>query len=165
MKRYLPLAALLLMAFASLAFAQPQPSASPSPAAKPKPKMSKAQLLRKLSASETKLWEGWKNKEPKPFQANLSADSIIVGGGGVSGKADSIKEITGGDCQVTSYTLSDWKLTMIDSDAALLTYKGAAAGTCGGQAIPTSWASTVWVKRGGRWQAFTHQETVEMPGQ
>jgi hypothetical protein len=162
MKRHLPLAALLIMALASLAFAQPQPSATPSPAARPKPRMSKAQLLRRLSASETKLWEGWKNKDPKPFQANLSADSILVGGSGVSGKADSIKGIIGGDCQVASYTLSDWKLTMIDSDAALLTYKGAAEGTCGGQPIPTNWASTVWVKRRGRWQAFTHQETPVM---
>ena len=28
-----------------------------------------------------------------------------------------------------------------------------------------TWASTVWLKRGGRWQAFTHQETPVITGQ
>jgi hypothetical protein len=163
MKRHLPLAALLVMAFASLCFAQPQASASPSPA--PKPRVSKAQLLKQLSANETKLWEAWKNKDAKPFRTYLSADSVMVGGGGIQNKADAIKEITSMGCDVKSYTLSDWKLSMIDAEAALITYKGVAVGTCGGQAIPATWASSIWIKRGGRWQAFSHQETNVMPGQ
>jgi len=165
MKKHLPLAALLVMAFASLCFAQPQASASPSPAPKPKPKVSKAQLLKQLSANETKLWEAWKNKDAKPFKTYLSADSVMVGSGGTQGKADAIKEITSMGCDVKSFTLSDWKLSMIDADAALLTYKGAATGTCGGKPIPAAWASSVWIKRGGRWQAFSHQESNVMPGQ
>ena len=165
MKRHLPLAALLVMAFASLCFAQPQASASPSPAPKPKPKVSKAQLLKQLSATETKLWEAWKNKDPKPFRTYLAADSVIIGSGGTQNKTDAIKEITSMACDVKSINLSDWKLSMIDADAVLLTYKGTATGTCGGQAIPAAWASSVWIKRGGRWQAFSHQETNVMPGQ
>src|SRR5947207_16001146 len=78
MKRYLPLAAILVMAFATVSFAQPQATASPSPAttAKPKPRMNKAQILKKLSANETALWNAWKNKDAKPFQMWLSADSV-----------------------------------------------------------------------------------------
>ena len=45
--------------------------------------MTKAQTLKKLSASETKLWEAWKNKDAKPFKASLSADSVMVGDSGV----------------------------------------------------------------------------------
>lgn len=165
MKKHLPLAALLVIAFASLCFAQPQPGASPSPAPKPKPKMSKAQLLKQLSANETKLWEAWKNKDPKPFRMYLSADSVMIGGAGTQNKTDAIKDITSMACDVKSYTLSDWKLSMIDADAALITYKGMAVGTCGGQSIPAAWASSVWIKRGGRWQAFSHQESNVMPGQ
>jgi hypothetical protein len=163
MKRHLPLAALLVMAFASLCFAQPQASASPSPAPKPKPRISKAQLLKQLSANETKLWEAWKNKDPKPFRMYLSADSVMIGGAGTQNKADAIKDITSMGCDVKSYTLSDWKLSTIDADAALITYKGVVVGTCGGKAIPATWASSVWIKRGGRWQAFSHQETNVMP--
>jgi len=34
-----------------------------------------------------------------------------------------------------------------------------ADGTCAGQAIPTVWASSLWVNRKGKWTAFLHQET------
>ena len=157
MKKYLPLAALLLLALASISFAQTTPAASPSPA--PKPAMTKAQILKKLSASETKLWEAWKNKDSKPFKASLSADSVMVGDSGVQGKNDAIKDLASAPCEVKSYHLSDWKLTMLNSSTAVLTYKGAADGTCGGNAIPAAWSTSIWVNRGGRWLTAFHQET------
>jgi Domain of unknown function (DUF4440) len=159
MKRYIPLAALLLLAFASISFAQPTPTASPSPSASPKPAMSKAQIRSRIIATEKKLWEAWKNKDPKPFKANLSADSVMIGESGVSGKDDAIKELANAPCVVKSYELSDLKVTFLNSGAALLTYKGVAAGTCAGTAIPTVWSSSVYVNRGGRWLAVAHQET------
>ena len=159
MKRHLPLAAILIMAFASFCFAQPQPTASPSPAAKPKPRMSKTQLLKKLSANETALWNAWKNKDAKPFQMWLAADSVMVGEQGVGMKSDIVKMMASMPCDVKSFTLSDWKLTMVDANAALLTYKGVAEGPCGGQPIPATWASSLWVNRKGKWTAFSHQET------
>lgn len=159
MKKHLPLAALLVFAFATFCFAQPQPAVSPSPAAKPKPRMSKAALLRKLSANETKLWDAWKNKDSKPFQMWLTSDGVMVGEQGVGMKADVVKMMASMPCEVKSYTLSDWKIAMVDADAAMLTYKGAADGTCMGQPIPTVWASSLWVNRKGKWMAFSHQET------
>ena len=159
MKRYLPLAALLVIAFASLCVAQPTPSASPSPAPKPKPRVSKAQLLKQLSASENKLWEAWKNKDPKPFKATLAANSVMIGENGVADKDTVVEGIVGMPCEVKSFALSDWKINLIDSDAAVVTYKGVAEGTCAGTPIPAVWASSVWVKSGGRWRAFSHQET------
>src|SRR2546425_10800720 len=113
MKKHLPLAAMLVIAFASFCFAQPEPQASPSP--KPKPAMTKAQMLKKLSAMETKFWEAWKNKDSKPFQATLASDSIMVGDSGTANKAAAIKDLTEMACDVRSYSLSDWKLTMINS--------------------------------------------------
>jgi hypothetical protein len=159
MKKYLPLAALLLLAFASVSFAQTTPAASPSPSPKPKPAMSKAQIQKSLIASEKKLWEAFKNKDPKPFKATLTPDSVGVGEMGVQSKADLLKEITSGGCDIKSFSLSDFKLTTIDGNAAVLTYKGVTEGTCGGTAIPTVWASTVYVRRGGKWLAAAHQET------
>ena len=157
MKRYLPLAALLLLAFASVSFAQPTPAASPSPS--PKPAMSKAQIRGRIIATEKKLWEAWKNKDPKPFKANLSADSVMIGESGVAGKNDVVKMMASMPCEVKSYELSDFKVTFLNSGTALLTYKGVAVGTCAGTAIPTVWASSVYVNRGGRWLAAAHQET------
>src|SRR5690242_15450777 len=162
MRKHLPFAAVLILALTSIAFAQEaQPAASPSP--KPKPRMSKAQLLKKLSASETKLWDAWKNKDAKPFQAWLVADSVVVGEQGVAGKGDITKMMAEMPCDVKSFSLSDWKLSMIDPNAALITYKGTAQGTCAGQVIPAVWASSVWVNRKGKWMAFSHQETPVKP--
>jgi len=86
MKRYLPLAFLMLLAFASISFAQPSPQASPSPSPKPKPRVSKAQIQSKLMASEKRLWEAFKNKDAKPFKATLAADSIALGENGIETK-------------------------------------------------------------------------------
>jgi uncharacterized protein DUF4440 len=165
MKRHLPLAALLVLAFATLCFAQPQASASPSPspAAKPKPRMSKAALLKKLSANETKLWDGWKNKDAKPFQMLLASNGVMIGEEGIGTKDDVVKMMASMPCEVKSFTLSDWKLSMVNADAAVITYKGAADGTCGGQPIPTTWSSSLWVSRKGKWLAFSHQETPVKP--
>jgi len=163
MKRHLPLAALLVFAFATFCFAQPQPSASPSPSPKPKPKMTRAQVLKKLSASETALWNAWKNKDAKPFQNWLTSDGVMVGDQGVGTKAEVVKMMADNPCEIKSFTLSDWKISMVDADAAVITYKGAADGTCAGQAIPTVWASSLWVNRRGKWMAFSHQETPIRP--
>ncbi len=141
MKKHLPFAALLVFAFATFCFAQPQPAASPSASPKPKPKMTKAQILKKLSANETALWNAWKSKDAKPFQMWLSADSVMVGETGVAGKGDVTKMMESMPCDVKSFT----------------------EGTCGGTAIPTVWASSVWVNRGGKWMAFAHQETAVKP--
>lgn len=159
MKRYLPLAALLLLALASISFAQTTPAAAPSPSPKPKPVMTRKQILRKLSAAETKLWEAWKNKDARPFKASLAADSVMIGDNGVAGKNDIVQMIGSMPCEVKSFALSDWKLTMLNSGAALITYKGSAEGTCDGKPIPTVWASSVWVNRGGKWLSAQHQET------
>ena len=160
MKRYLPLAAILVMAFATLCVAQPQATASPSPSPKPKPRMNKAAVLKKLSANETALWNAWKNKDAKPFQMWLSADSMNVGDQGVGTKKDITEMMASMPCEVKSFTLSDWKLTMVDSDAALISYKGTQDGTCAGTALPSAvWASSLWVNRKGKWLAAFHQET------
>jgi len=163
MKKHLPMAALLVFAFATFCFAQPQPAASPSPSPKPKPRMSKAALLKKLSANETALWNAWKNKDAKPFQMWLSADGVMIGERGLGTKADVTQMMASMPCDVKSFTLSDWKIAMVDANAALVAYKGAADGTCAGQPIPTVWASSLWVNRKGKWQAFSHQETPVKP--
>ena len=159
MRRHVPLLTFLILCLASFAHAQQAtPAASPSPA--PKPAMTKAQSQRLIISTEKKLWEAWKNKDIKPFKTYLSADSIMVGDSGVANKTDALKELETMTCEVKSYELSDIKVTFLDSDAALMTYKATQDATCGGQAAPPAvWATSAFVKRGGRWLAASHQET------
>src|SRR5207244_8636395 len=143
MKRHLPLAAQFDLVLAAFCVAQ-DATPSPSPAAKPKPRMSKTALMKKLSANENALWNAWKNKDAKPFNMWLAGDGVMVGEPGVAGKKDIAGAMASMPCEVKSFTLSDWKLTMVDADAGFLTYKGVAEGTCAGKAIPTVWASSLW---------------------
>ena len=158
MKKRFPFAIGLVLFIASVCIAQTQTTHMPSPS--PKPAMSKAQIQKNLIATEKKLWEAWKNKDVKPFKAALATDAITVSDTGVDGRDATLKSIAGNDCKVNSYSLSDFKLTMLNADVAVLTYKGTQDATCGGAAVPAAvWASSVFVRRGGKWYAATHQET------
>ena len=157
MRRQLPLVTFLILCFSTVIMGQ-EPAPSPSPS--PKPVMTKAQSQKIIIATERKLWEAWKTKNYKAFKTYLSADSVMIGDSGVATKAESVKELENLACEVKSYELSDIKVTFLNNDAALMTYKAVQDGTCGGQAVPPSvWASSAYVKRGGKWFAASHQET------
>ena len=112
-----------------------------------------------IIATEQQVWEGFKTKDVKSFEANVSDDSVMIGYIGVFGKADGLKLVANSPCEVKGYTLTNFKVTFFNSGTALLTYKGATEGTCLGRAVPTVWASAIYVKRGGRWLKASHQET------
>jgi len=157
MTKRLPLVIVLILFLTALANAQ-APTPSPSPA--PKPGMTRAQSQRAIIATEKKLWEAWKNKNFKTFKTALSADSIMISDMGVADKATAVKAMEDTPCEVKSYELSDLKVTFLNSGAALLTYKSTQDATCGGQQVPaTVYSSSAYVLRGGKWLAFSHQET------
>ena len=117
-----------------------------------------------LIAIERDLWEAWKNKNTAPFERHLSADSIGVGMSGVENRAAILRGIGSHTCEVRSYSLDNFEVVMLNPNTAILTYKGTQDATCGGQVIPREvWASTVFVRRSGRWQAAFHQETPAPP--
>jgi len=115
----------------------------------------------KLTSSEKQLWEAWKNKDMTPFKQNLSDDSVVVDQGGVvQGRDKVVDTLTKTPCDVKSYNLGDIKVDWMDKDAVLLSYKADSDATCGGQKSPPSvYASSIWVKKSGKWQAAFHQET------
>lgn len=157
----LPLVIVLTLVFASFVHAQTTATASPSPSPSPKPAMSRAQSQKAIIATERKLWEAWKKQDMKPFKANLSADAVMIGDTGVADKKTSLTAMEGMKCEVKSYELMDIKVTFLNSSTAIMTYKSTQDATCGGEAVPaTVWSSSVYVMRGGRWYAASHQETV-----
>lgn len=148
MKRFLIIALLLAMA-APIAFGQTRRGAAGSNSVRDT-----------LIAIERELWEAWKNRNTAPFERHLSSDSIGVGMSGVDNRAAILRDMGGTACDVRSYSLDNFAVVMLNPNTALLTYKGTQDATCGGQVIPREvWASTVFVRRSGRWQAAFHQET------
>ncbi len=113
-----------------------------------------------LIALEKQAWEAWKTSDGKFFQGLLSEDSIGFGDSGVARKDMIVKDIAGTDCEVRSYSLDNYELVMLDPNTAILTYKADQDATCKGKAVPAKvWASSVYVKRGGKWLNAFHQET------
>jgi hypothetical protein len=154
MKKRIVLFAVWYATVALVAVAQ-----SSSPAGKAN--SSDSALLATLEQRERQGWEAFKNKDRNGFSAIATDDytAVIADGNGerdLQGTLDSMKEIT-----INSYTLSDFKLTSMGSNAALLRYKASASYTIGTQPITGKLAvSDIWVKRGSQWKTLRYQETA-----
>ncbi len=81
-----------------------------------------------------------------------------VDSGGVTNKAQGIKALA--DCEVKSFSLDNFKFLMLDKNSALITFTGMQDAVCNGKTIPaTVRASSVYVKRGGKWLNALYMET------
>jgi uncharacterized protein (TIGR02246 family) len=112
-----------------------------------------------IVALEKRAFEAWKNKDSKFFYDHMWEGGQYLDANGVGTKAQYVPLITSNECKVTKYSLDNTKVTMLSSDSALLTYKYAHDVVCGTQpeASPL-WASTIYVKKGGKWLIAFHQE-------
>jgi ketosteroid isomerase-like protein len=108
---------------------------------------------------EQQFWEALKNKDVKFLDANVPDDLVTVSMFGVLGKAAVIDVFSKMPCEVKAVTLTDFKVTFFNSETAFVTFKGTTDGTCADRAVPTVWASAVYVKRHDRWLKVSHQET------
>lgn len=157
MKRMYILAALLLAA--SVCTALIQPSAQPaSVKAAAMPNASATISEDDLIAKEKQVWDAIKRKDYDAFAAFLADDQMEVNSNGVYDKAGTIKGVK--EIDLSSATLSDFKVLKLDNDAAIVTYlvKGSPP------LFPAEGElhSSVWVKRKGKWLAVFHQGTVVM---
>ncbi len=69
-------------------------------------------------------------------------------------KADAMKDWTGAGCQVNSVSVTDGFGSALSPTVEMLTRKGTAEGTCGGQnvgGIPI-WGVSIYVKDGDAWK-------------
>jgi hypothetical protein len=107
---------------------------------------------------EKHMWEALRQKDWDTFAAHLAAEQLEVEPGGVSDRAGTLASVRGVDFSKT--TLSDFKTTKFDDDATLVTYMVRGTGPDGKPS--EHHASTVWVKRDGKWLAFFHHGTPVM---
>jgi uncharacterized protein (TIGR02246 family) len=64
------------------------------------------------------------------------------------------------DHKLVEYKSSKMKVQVLGPDAALVTYEVAMKGTFKGKPVPAkSFASAIWVRKGGKWQESFYQET------
>jgi hypothetical protein len=122
----------------------------------------------KLTSMEKQLYDAWKKNDMAPFKQNLTDDVVIVGQDGIIQGKDKVVEATtkGREaCDVKSISLGDITVNWIDKDSALLAYKVDGDTTCRGRKAPPAYASSLWVKKNGKWLTVFHQSTAVAPAQ
>ena len=111
-----------------------------------------------IIALEKASWEAWKNRDAKWYQNNLTDDALNVTSGSVSDKSQQIKNL--GDCEVKSFSLDNFKFLSLDKNAALITFTAVMDAVCNGKTVPsTALASSVYVKRDGKWLNILYTDT------
>jgi hypothetical protein len=142
----------LCLASVTLSFVVPFPGRA---AATPPPL-----LEEELVKLEKQSWAAWKNHDGKFFENFLSDDHVELGIGGPANKAQVVKSVASGMCEVKDYTLKNFALQMLAENVALLTYYESQETTCGGNAVPSPcWVSSLYMKRDGRWRNVAYQQT------
>lgn len=117
-----------------------------------------------LLALDKQANEAYFKSDGKFFEGMLSDKFVIVEGGKRIDKAETVKMIAGGKCEMKDWKLEDPQMATIDADTAVLSYKGTFDGTCNGpdgkaMKVPSPIrAATVWVRNGDKWQAVFHGE-------
>jgi hypothetical protein len=132
-----------------------KPAAQSTPAAESKPA---EPVSDDPVAREKQVWDAIKKKDFDRFASFLAEDQLEVAPWGVNDKAASVSGVQQAD--FSRAALSDFKMAKISDDVAIVTYmiKGV-----GGMSSSGARASTIWVKRDGKWLAIYHQDTTVTP--
>lgn len=104
--------------------------------------------------------DAFKVGTPGPIKALTTEDHLTVTTwGGTQTREEALKTLP--DLKLSEYTPGKMKITPLGPDAALVTYPLTMKGTFKGKDVPTkSFASAVWVRKGGKWLESYYQETV-----
>ncbi|HLN99123.1 MAG TPA: nuclear transport factor 2 family protein [Pyrinomonadaceae bacterium] len=105
---------------------------------------------------ELALWEAWKEHDAKKLDDLMARDVSFVNifGTSLANRADAMKDWTGAGCQVKSVSVTDGFATALSPTVEMLTRKGTADGTCGGQSVTGTpiWGVSIYVKDGDAWK-------------
>ena len=110
--------------------------------------------------NEKQIIEALKKRDANAFKSLVADDALLVGPEGVTTSAEASKFIFAPDYTMVSATVEDPKVKMLDANNAILTYKSTGTEIYKGKSTTmTAYATTLWVKRGGKWMAMFHQES------
>jgi hypothetical protein len=105
---------------------------------------------------ELALWEAWKAHDAKELDPLMASNVSFVNifGTYFATRAEAMKDFTGSLCQVRSVSVTDGFATPLSPSVEMLTRKGTASGTCGGQEIGGTdiWGVSIFVKEGTAWK-------------
>jgi len=108
----------------------------------------------------TTLNEAFQKKDAEAIKRLLAEDhvAVTVYYGGPQRVSDQLASLP--ELKLTEYAAGKVQVTLQGKEAALVTYELTMKGTFKGKEVPRkSYASAVWVNRGGKWLELHYQET------
>lgn len=130
---------------------------SPANAQAPKPPNALENTLINLERAS---WKAWQTHDSAFFRRFLSDDHVEVEEAGTVGKNAIVAAIGSPVCVVNSFTIDRFKITQFTATTAVLTYHAEQNTVCNGEKVPSPvWASSLYVKRSGRWLNALYQQT------
>lgn len=107
-----------------------------------------------MLTAEKAIWEAWKDHDAKRIEDLTSGEISFINifGTYFATKADALKDWTGNGCDVKSVSVTNAAGIMLSPTVGILTFNGAADGTCFGQKIGPIWGTSVYVKHGDEWK-------------
>ena len=151
---------LALLSLSALGFVQATKGTKATEAGERAAKGTKAEE-EKLISLEKRDWEVTKKKDWKSLDKLLSPDFVWIDDSGViAGRNDFVRYFANLD--LTDYTMEDVKVTLFNSDVALVTYKVTEKGSFKGEQLPSKpyYVGSGYLKRGGEWVNIYTQTTL-----
>jgi hypothetical protein len=119
-----------------------------------------ASVEEELIAKEKRTWELYQKKDLKALAELTSEDFYdIYPAGEVVDKKRYLQDVL--EIEVKDYSLSDFKVIMLNEGAAVIVYKARPHAVVSGRELKSEVAVTSgWAKRGGRWLNVFYRESV-----
>jgi len=154
----------ILTTLAACTFAGPSPPAADEMTTSSQAAAASGTLLDTLTAIERRSWRAWQNHDGAFFRSTLADDHIDVGFSGPVDKQAVVAGVLSPACTVRSFEVEGFRLLAVDANTAVLTYRARQDTMCGAFRVPSpTWVSSLYVKRGGRWQNLVFQQTQAQP--
>jgi len=133
-----------------------EPAANSNTASNAAPSATPDANTNALVKVELALWEAWKAHDAKKLDDLMAKNVSFVNifGTYLATRADAMKDWTGALCEIKNVSVSDGFATALSPTVEMLTRKGTADGTCGGQKVGGTdiWGVSIYVKDGDAWK-------------
>ena len=121
-------------------------------------------LKEEIVAAEKRGWQAYADHDAKAYSDGWTDDAVefLADGSVLMGKQAILADLKSTTCKVKSFDFANTKVRQVSPDVAILTYSLTQDVTCGTTKLaPKANASSLYVRRGGKWLGVHYQETAQ----
>jgi uncharacterized protein (TIGR02246 family) len=123
------------------------------------PKGNTDALRDEILAQERAGLDALKSGDLAAFANSTADDAVFVDAAGPAGKEQVMKNVAG--FRLTDYSITDVNFVALSTDSGLIVYRITETGASHGREFSAKViVSSLWVRRGGKWQCAFSQETA-----